>query len=147
MKQYVELTSLHEWRRAALLYLHQSGTAHSPNNSVFTSNLSRRRPRHVGFVTSMGSNDVVPTMCCHRTVRHACSVHGVNIHCSREVVTQAANLKSFLPKTGSGLLNTQPPLDALSGSSAAHVTLMCSVKPLTMSASTTRWHHGQALPT
>ena len=57
---------------------------------------------------------------------------------AKEVERQAADLRSFLPKTGSGLLNTQPPLDALSGSSAAHVTVMCSVKPLTMNASTTR---------
>ncbi len=75
-------------------------------------------------------------------MRHACSVHeGTRIFLTQvvtQVVTQAADLRSFLPKTGSGLLNTQPPLDALSGSSAAHVTLMCSVRPLTMSASTTR---------
>jgi hypothetical protein len=58
-----------------------------------------------------------------------------------------ADLRSVAPKMGSGVSNTQPPLEALSGSSAAYVMETCSCSPLMTSAISTLWHHGHAFPT
>ena len=58
-----------------------------------------------------------------------------------------AHLRSLQPNTGSGVSKTQPPREALSGSSAARVYEMCGSSPLTIRASSTLWHQGQAFPT
>mmetsp|Transcript_3826 Transcript_3826/g.11039 ORF Transcript_3826/g.11039 Transcript_3826/m.11039 type:complete len:247 (+) Transcript_3826:1938-2678(+) len=57
------------------------------------------------------------------------------------------SLRSLHPKIGSFPSKTQPPREARSGSSVMCTTCTLGSRLRTISASSTRWHHGHAFPT